>query len=343
MQSLLIISLCFIFLNLFNFFFKKFNFLLDKKKLPHKLFVSKDSVPLTGGLVLIISFFFLNNDIIFFIFSLLIFFFGIFSDLHVIESPIKKIIIQFIIVFLFLIFSDLNILSTKVFFIDYFIKNKIFSILFTTFCLLILINGTNFIDGVNTLVCGYYILVLTIILYIGSKNTLYFNFNSYYYLLLSLSIIYIFNLFAKNYLGDSGSFLLAFIIGSNLISLCNDNLALSRPISPVFILLLLWYPAFENFFSIIRRLFYKTQISEPDNLHLHQLLFILIKLKFKKYINSNHINSLTGNLINSYNLIIFILATQIYFHTVYLSYLVLLNILIYLFFYYFIKKLNLIR
>jgi UDP-N-acetylmuramyl pentapeptide phosphotransferase/UDP-N-acetylglucosamine-1-phosphate transferase len=254
---------------------------------------------------------------------------------------LKKFIIQFIIVFFFLYFSDLNIISTKVFFIDYFIQNKIFSILFTTFCLLILINGTNFIDGINTLVCGYYILILTVVLYVGSINSLHFNFNDYYYLLICLAVIYIFNLFSKNYLGDSGSFLLGFVVGSNLINLSNDNLALLRPMSPIFIVLLLWYPAFENFFSILRRLILKTYLSKPDNHHLHQLLFMFFKSNFRNKIINKYINSFTGNLINFYNLIIFVLASQFYFHTKYLCYLVAFNILIYLFLYFFIKKLNL--
>jgi UDP-N-acetylmuramyl pentapeptide phosphotransferase/UDP-N-acetylglucosamine-1-phosphate transferase len=341
MKSLLTISLYSVFLIIFNFLSTKYNFLLDKKVSPHKFFTSKDVVPLTGGLLLIISIFFYYNNILFLIFSILIFTLGILADLNIIKNSLTKFIIQFIVVFFFLHFLDLNILNTKVFFIDYFITNKIFSILFTTFCLLILINGTNFIDGVNTLVCGYYILVITVILYIAVNNQLHFNFDNYYYLLLCLTVIYIFNLFSKNYLGDSGSFLLAFIIGSNLIVLYNNNIILTKYISPIFVVLLLWYPAFENLFSIIRRLIYKTHLTRPDNFHFHQLLFILIKLKFKKRIKDKYINSLTGNLINLYNLIIFIIASQIYSHTQYLSYLVIFNILVYLFFYCLIKKINL--
>jgi len=343
MKSLLTIGLSIAFLTTLNFFFTKYNFLLDKKVLPHKLFTSKDAVPLTGGFLLFISLFFFNNNAIFIAFSLFIFTLGVFADLNIVKNSTIKFIIQSIVVFFFLYFSDLNILITKVFFVDYFIKNKIFSLLFTTFCLLILINGTNFIDGVNTLACGYYILVITTILYITANNQLHISVDNYYYLLLCLLVIYIFNLFSKNYLGDSGSFLLAFVIGSNLIDLCNNNLLLSRSISPIFVVLLLWYPAFENFFSIIRRLIYKTNLSKPDNYHFHQLLFIFIKLKFKKRIKNNYINNLTGNLINFYNLIIFILASQIYFHTKYLSYLVVFNILMYLLFYFVITKSNLNR
>ena len=77
MKPLLIIGIYTVLLFLLNFLSKKFNFLLDKKKLPHKIFASKYIVPLTGGLVLIISLFFLSHNFFFLVFALLIFILGI--------------------------------------------------------------------------------------------------------------------------------------------------------------------------------------------------------------------------------------------------------------------------
>ena len=128
-------------------------------------------------------------------------------------------------------------------------------------------------------------------MYLSSKSQLNLNLNDFYYLLLSLVVIYFFNILSKNYLGDSGSFLLSFVSGCYLITFCNNNLYLLKSVSPIFILLLLWYPAFENFFSILRRLINKAHPSNPDNYHLHQLLFIFIKLNFKNKIKINNINS----------------------------------------------------
>jgi UDP-N-acetylmuramyl pentapeptide phosphotransferase/UDP-N-acetylglucosamine-1-phosphate transferase len=338
MISVLIIFLSTISLILLNFFCKKKLFLLDHKTLAHKSFVSNNVVPLTGGTLLILNLILFSSNKFFLIFCILIFILGILSDLHIIINPLKKFIIQFTLVFIYIYIFDLNIIVTKIFFIDYLLKIKIFSIIFTVFCLLILMNGTNFIDGVNTLASGYYIIIFSIILYLSSKSQLNLNFNDFYYLLLSLVVIYFFNVLSKNYLGDSGSFLLSFVTGCYLITFCNNNLYLLKSVSPIFILLLLWYPAFENFFSILRRLINKAHPSNPDNYHLHQLLFIFIKLNFKNKIKINNINSLTGNLINFYNLLIFVLASQIYYHTKYLSYLVIFNILVYLSCYYLFKK-----
>jgi UDP-N-acetylmuramyl pentapeptide phosphotransferase/UDP-N-acetylglucosamine-1-phosphate transferase len=161
-------------------------------------------------------------------------------------------------------------------------------------------------DGANTLVCGYYILVLLFVIHISENNRLIYNFNDYYYLLITLIVIFSFNALSKIYLGDSGSFLLSFVIGYFLIEFFNSNIGIFPSVSSMFIILLLWYPAFENFFSIIRKIIKNTQPSKPDNFHLHHLLFLYLKKKIQ--INVSFINTLVGCIINIYNLIIFILV-----------------------------------
>ena len=60
---------------------------------------------------------------------------------------------------------------------SYLMENKLFALLFTTLCFLVLLNGSNFLDGINTLVCGYYILVILAILYVGHYNKINYIFN----------------------------------------------------------------------------------------------------------------------------------------------------------------------
>jgi UDP-N-acetylmuramyl pentapeptide phosphotransferase/UDP-N-acetylglucosamine-1-phosphate transferase len=217
---------------------------------------------------------------------------------------------------------------------DIFLQNKIFSIFFTSICLLVLINGSNFIDGVNNLLSGYYLIITILIIYIFIQKEIKIDFDYYYYLLISLSVFYIFNMFNKIYLGDSGSYLLSFFMGILLIDLSNIN---ESNISPLFITLLLWYPAFENLFSIIRKLFQNRKIYKPDNLHLHHMIFSFFKNKFK---NKNLIiaSSLTGNIINFYNLLIFVISLNFINSTKYLIIIIGVNVLIYTFTYYTIKR-----
>jgi UDP-N-acetylmuramyl pentapeptide phosphotransferase/UDP-N-acetylglucosamine-1-phosphate transferase len=278
--------------------------------------------------------FIFNHDQKFNFFCLLIFLVGFFSDLFILKKPLTKFILQLIAILSFLFFYDLKIISTKIIFIDYFLENKIFAILFTLFCLLILINGSNFIDGVNTLLCGYYLLVLSVIFYITSHNSISnFSIIDLKEFLLILLMIYSFNFFSKLYLGDSGAFLISFIIGYYLINITNNN----PIISPLFIVLLLWYPAFENLFSIFRKFCDKSHPSNPDNFHLHHLLFSYLKVKMN---NKKIVNSLTGTILNFYNLIIFFIGAQFYNNTNFLVILVIINISVYIFSYFYLLRKN---
>ena len=335
MNSILIIIFN-IFLILFiNSIFKKINFLIDKKELKHKSFVSKSLVPISGGFLIFINLLTFNSSHLVIFLSFLIFTLGIFSDLLIIKSPLKKFLIQLSIVITFIFFIQISIFSTKVFFIDFFIKNTLFSLFFTGFCLLIIINGSNFLDGVNTLVCGYYILVILAILYLGNYNLINYNFLEFYHIILPLLVILFFNLFSKTYLGDSGTFLLSFTIGHYLIHLSNINLTPERYMSPIFVLLLLWYPAFENLFSILRKIIIKKNPSRPDNFHLHHFLFMYIN-KIIKHKNAS--NNLTGITINLFNFFIFLIGIQFYNKNDYLFYLVMFCIIFYTTFYFFLKK-----
>jgi len=320
-----------------NSLFLKKKILVDKKQLIHKSFTSKDLVPISGGFLILVNLLFFNSNYQEKLFFIGIFSLGILSDLLIIEKPLKKFFIQFFIVVTFLLLLNISILSTKIFFIDFFIKNKLFALLFSAFCLLILINGSNFLDGINTLVCGYYIIIVLVILYIGHYNKINYNFLEFYYLLISLLVIFLFNFFSKTYLGDSGTFLLSFLVGYQLINLCNINLSLIKYISPIFILLLLWYPAFENLFSIIRKTLSKSNASKPDNLHLHHLLFSYLKIKIK---NKKIINSLTGAILNFYNFIIFFIGAQFYNKTNFLVILVIINISVYVITYFSLLRKN---
>ena len=135
------------------------------------------------------------------------------------------------------------------------------------------------------------------------------------------------------YLGDSGSYLIGFIFGIFLIELNNYNYF----ISPYFIALLLWYPAFENLFSIIRKKMVKKDPLKPDNLHFHQLLFNFLKQNKIKTVKK-YSNSTSSLLIIFYNSIVFIIGSNFLNHTKVLLFILLINVLAYLFFYYLLKK-----
>ena len=321
---------------LLNFIFKKKEILLDIKYSQHKLYSSKHAVPLSGGVVImVLSLIFLDSfDPITKSILFLIFLVGFFSDTNLLSSPSKRFILQTFTVFLFLYFTNIMVHSIRIEIFDNFLQYRSFNHIFLIICILILINGTNFIDGLNTLVIGYFLLVLITIIFTNHNLDLYYeDINLLIYLSILIPLFF-FNLLGCLYLGDSGSYLLSFIIGYLLIDFSNH----SEIISPYFIVVLLWYPAYENLFSIIRKKLKKISITTADNKHLHHLLFSYFKFKFKK--NELFTNSLTAVFINSYNLIIFVISTQNISQTKNLILLIFISIMIYNCLYYFLIKNN---
>ncbi len=315
---------------------KKNNFLADIRSEKHKRFSSKSKSHFLGGLLLIIFFYkefaIVNLKLFLIVFLTLIFLIGFLSDLKKINSVSLRFFIQLIIIFLFSQLIGLEINNTKILFIDIILQNIYVNIFFVVFCLMILVNGSNFIDGINGLLISYYLLIFVIILFIFNN----FNYVDEIFLknlIFVLTILLIFNFAGLIYMGDSGAYLLSTFAGIYLISLAHFNFS----ISPYFIILLLWYPCFELLFSMIRRNLKKNKTYKPDTIHLHQLVFSLINKRFKLKNNLfNHF--LTTLTINLYNFLIFLFSIKYIFNSEMLVGILFFNIISYLSVYYSLKK-----
>ena len=322
---------------LINHFVNKHNLLLDDKKSSlHKIFIDKKiNPPFTGGVFILFSLFFLlpNTETNFKIFIFLIFISGFLSDIRILKSANLRFIIQIIIVLFAVSMTNQYVQSIKWDTFDILLINNYFKLLFTSFCILVIINGTNFIDGLNTLVIGYYLIIFICISIFYKNNDLFLVTHQtiifFSAILLSLLILNSFNLL---YLGDNGAYLLAFFTSIILIDL-SVNL---KTLSPYYVANLLWYPAYENLFSIIRKIKNKKSALMPDNSHLHQLIYLQIKNKFN--MKSKTTNTVSGIAINIFNLGIFILATKNYAHSEYQIILLLFSLTIYNVAYVAIKK-----
>ena len=317
-----------------NYFLIKKKLLLDKKYSPHKSFLNNDIVPFSGGIIFLLSIciFYPSEDYLFKLTLFAIFLIGIFSDLNIISSPIKRITIQTFIILVFLYIDQTYIQSIRWLLLDHYLNNTIFGYLFSLVCLVVLINGTNFMDGVNTLVIGYFLIVTLAIFYIATNFNLELNLVLIQIILITLSVIFLFNFFGKLFLGDGGSYLIAFILGYLLINFSNTN----EDVSPYFAACMLWYPAYENLFSIIRKIIKKNSPTDADNRHLHQLLFVFMK---KKFLYSNKIlNTTSGLIINLFNIVFFIYAACNFNNTKKLILLIIVSTFFYNFFYYYFTK-----
>ena len=314
--SLLILTL--------NVYLKKKNFLISETGDNHQIFTSNTKIPLTGGILIYFGVFFNFSENILLLCTLtLLLILGIFSDLKILKSAKKRFTSQIILVISYIYFVDITINDTRLDFLDNLLEINIFNYVFVTFCILIVINGSNFLDGLNTIILGYYLIVVFVLIFLKSNNIIEINYLSIENFLYILIIAYFLNLFNFLYLGDSGSYILGFIFSLLLIDIYNSN----DYLSPFFIILLLWYPCFENLFSIIRKTKLNISAMEPDTNHFHQLVFYYLKIKINLKII--YLNVITANLINFYNLLIFCLSLNYVNHTKIQIGLILLNLIVY--------------
>jgi len=340
MPNIFFISiLLFIILAILNFFLVKLNFCIHKinQDEKHKKFVQKKNskIPLSGSIFfsLIILLFFDDYNYINTILILLIFFIGFCSDIKFLNSPKIRLLFQILICLIFVYLNkDLHV-ETRVDIIDRLLENNLVNLFFITFCLLVIINGYNFIDGTNLLCSLNLFIVLIFLKLLHIEYNL--EFTELNYLIIGLFFFMILNFFGLNFLGDGGAYGVALLVGYISIK----TFTYIPNISPYFIVNLLWYPALENLYSIIRRNIDKKEKFVPDNNHLHHLIFVFIlkKTKFKK----NYLqNSSTGILINLYLLLTLVLAFQLYSYTKYQILITILNTFVYLLIFKLMKKNN---
>jgi UDP-N-acetylmuramyl pentapeptide phosphotransferase/UDP-N-acetylglucosamine-1-phosphate transferase len=311
----------------------KYSFLLDNPKGErHKINYNKN-VPLSGGIYLFLSILlstfltkYYNENFLIIVFIFLFLLLGIYSDLKKNFSPRIRLLFQAILIILMVFFLDLKINKTNIFYLDIYISNDMFNLIFTSFCILVLLNGSNFCDGINCNVIGYYLIICLAILYSGLPTP---NFLTIEIIISIYAIFYMFNLFKKCFLGDNGVYVISVFMSIYIIQFTNLNTNVS-----LIALNLLWYPAFENLFSIIRRIVTKKKIQVADRSHLHTLIF-------KKILENNNINfsnSLSGIFINIF-MAIGIFASIIFRNNSKILMLILLiNIIIYIIGYLFLKQ-----
>ena len=324
-----------------NFMLKKKKFLISTTGDYHQKFASSEPIPLSGGILIFLGliYFYNFNFLFFYVFSFSLLVLGFFSDLKLFKSASLRLIFQVSLVVFFVFFTELKILDTRIFILDKLLNNTFFNYFFVSFCILILINGSNFIDGLNTLNVGYYILICLVIYYLKSQELVIYQDNLSFFILSILIIFFIINILNKIFLGDAGSYVLGFIFSVILIETYNLN----NNLSPYFIILLLWYPCYETLFSILRKNIVKKSPMSPDTNHLHQLIFLYIKKKFK--INLYYSNIISANIINLYNAVIFLISINYISNSQVQILLILLNLTLYTVIYfkiYFYKLKNLL-
>jgi UDP-GlcNAc:undecaprenyl-phosphate GlcNAc-1-phosphate transferase len=277
----------------------------------------------TGGIIIylfylfIINFFEINYNI-----ELIIsigFFISMagFIDDRINLNPAIKIIL-IIIPCVFLIFNGIKIENLGSYEYIGVLNLGKFQIPFLILALGLLINATNYIDGIDGLLLTFFICCLGYYIFLIEEPE---TINLIKLLLMPVILNLVLNMLPSNskfkfFSGNTGSLFIGFFIGFLTIELYNGF-----GIHPTYLIWPLWYPVYDFLFVSLNRAILKKSIFTADNSHLHHKILVKFKNNHIKtvllFFISNILIIYFGFLISNFSsflsLITFILGFIFYF------------------------------
>ena len=200
--------------------------------------------------------------------SLIVFIFSFYEDLKQSLSPYFRLIILFIGSFVFTFFSELPDINISL--LQSIKDHEVIKILLFILSLMLLMNGFNFIDGLNGLSSFNFLSIVSSVLYVGYFYNDIFIVHLSVFIIIFAIVVFLFNFpFGKIFLGDSGSYTYALFSGALIIYLFQRHSQLPTLLAMV----ILSYPITEMLFSIFRKILLKYSPLKPDVNHLHHLIF----------------------------------------------------------------------
>ena len=211
---------------------------------------------------------------------IVLFFIGIKDDILII-APLTKFAGQFIAALIIVILADIRLTNLHGFFdigeITYF-----WSILLSIFVILVIINGFNFIDGIDGLSASIGIITA------GAFGLWFLKTAHYQHVLLSVSLIFslfaffLFNVFGKEnkiFMGDTGSLIIGLILSILVIKFNEFNIDKSKPFAiypaPAVSFGILIIPLLDTLRVMFIRFFTGKPLMQADKKHLHHQLLDL--------------------------------------------------------------------
>tara|TARA_B100001093_G_C26851277_1_gene1025277 strand:+ start:3574 stop:4572 length:999 start_codon:yes stop_codon:yes gene_type:complete len=263
-----------------------------------KLKTHKNNTPLIGGSILIFNIFLLLiidlilkvqlfdfflsfKEKFIFLFMLFSYFLLGFYDDKFNINPNKKFFLLIFITTVFVILDEnLVIQKFSLSFYDYKIFLGKYSIFFSIFCFVILINALNFYDGINGQSLIFYLLVFLYLFFVTERVQLYGI------ILIILTFLLFLNLSNRLFLGDNGIYVMGLFLSVSLIYEHNvyKNILFA---DEIFMLLLL--PGFDLLRLTIFRLLKGKNPFYGDRNHIHHLL-----IKRYSLLNTNLILLILG-------------------------------------------------
>lgn len=211
---------------------------------------------------------------------IIIFFVGVKDDILII-APITKLVGQFIAALVLVVLGDIRISNLHGFF-DINEINYYLSVAFSIFLILVILNGFNFIDGVDGLSASIAIITS------GTFAYWFFLIKEYQLTILALSLIggifafFLYNVFGRKnkiFMGDTGSLIIGIILSVLAIKFNELNLDRTKRYfiypAPTVSFAILIIPLFDLMRVVFVRLFTGRSLFKPDKNHLHHQLLSL--------------------------------------------------------------------
>ena len=214
-----------------------------------------------------------------------------------------KLIIQILILFIVLLLDpNLKIEYIKFSFLDKNFYLNEFSLIFSILCFLLFINAFNMFDGINGQ-SGLYALINFLIFYLFLDKLIFL-------LIMFIMVIFLYKNFKnKIFLGNSGSYLISFLISFYYVKFYNTGIINEAD----FIGLIMFIPGLDLLRLFFLRIYTGKNPFSPDRNHLHHILLRKFNYKWSIFL--------------LFSLIGFPLIINYFFHAIFL--IIILTILSY--------------
>ena len=206
---------------------------------------------------------------------------GIFEDLRSNLSTRMRFVAMLLVASISLALSPSLVLEpVGIVWVDVILKaSALVALLFTAVCIAFIPNAFNTADGANGLIAGTSVFALAGLATVASLELGSLLLAA----LVGCLVFLVFNLMSgRFFLGDGGAYFLGALCGLGLIQVSN-----SVDVSVWWLLALVFYPIADLIWSIGRRALSGRSPFEPDNQHLHNLLFA--------WFDSGSMSSVTAN------------------------------------------------
>ena len=241
------------------------------------------STPLLGGFIIFVNF--LAFSLFFFIFDInvlidsfrisevmtviffliicsIIFLIGFYDDTYSISSKTRLLILSLIVYFFIYVVDISQINSLNFLSIQETLELKKLKILFPSFCILILMISCNLYDGINFQSFLFYMINFCFLYYLNQNSFILM-------IIISLLFFGFLNFNGKVFLGESGVYLLSFILGYCFIICFNYQFKLIYA-DQIFLFLL--FPVLDSIRVFVLRLIKNKNIFTPDQSHFHHII-----------------------------------------------------------------------